>query len=259
MYDTRLHSSSNDTEHLHQMITDAIVADIHVGHFHRQLRTDGMMSKALGAVKGLTAPAPLPFWRKIDDTIDREDAIIKTAFENTRSISQNELQQIMDIRKQRNGCVFDKFLGNRDPRKDYGDSPLPYEGDGCASVPLDSVKKEIARRTKYRAQHPAVPGGRGSLDPKNREASIHFENQDLKKVIRYWAKTHYTATEKAYNANYIANRKDRAIGMEIWNALLLHDTLTESCFQRSMSSSERDKLQENIDDLKFLVRILTMD
>ena len=261
MYDTRLHSSSIDTEYLHQMITDAIVTEINMGHPQHQMHTGGMMSKARGVVNSLTGAASPPFWRKIDDAIDQEDAIIQTAFENTRSISQNEVQQIMGIRKQRNGFVFNKFLGNRDPRIDYGDSKLPHEWDNGASVPLDSVKKEIARRTKYRAEHRAVPGSGGILDPRNRELSIRYENEDLKKVIRYWAKTDYTANEKAYNANYVAQRKDRTIGMEIWNALILHDTLTETFFQcvGSMSRSERDKIQENIDDLKFNVRILTMD
>ena len=160
--------------------------------------------------------------------------------------------------------VFNEFLSNQDPRKDHGSSRLPYEEDQRASYPLDSVKEEIARRTTYRVEHPAVPGSLGPLDPKKREASIYFENIDLKKVIQYWAKTNYTATENAFNLNYIAYRKRKAIGMEIWNALLVHDTLTQSCFEcaagkRIMSSSEHDKLQENVDDLKFLVRILTMD
>ncbi|KAJ1464977.1 hypothetical protein T484DRAFT_1757711 [Baffinella frigidus] len=221
-----------------------------------------MVSKTLGFVKGLVAPAAPPFWLKIDHAIDREDAIIQTAFENTRSISQDELRQIMDIREERNGFVFRKFLSGVDPRRRPGRSVLPREqGGGDYSMPLDEVKEEIARRVKYRAGQTAVPGSRNL---ENQKAEINFENRDLNKVIRYWAKTKYTATEKAYNANYIAGRHGRVIGMDIWNALLLHDTLTASCFERmagtqSMSRSERDKIQENVDDLKFLVRIRSMD
>ena len=237
---------------------------INTEYSQHQIHTDGIMSKASAFVNRLTAPKPTPFWLKIDNAINQEDVIIKNAFQENRRISTEEHQQIMKIRKERNGFVFKKFLGNRDPRKDYGNTQFPHESGGCVAMPLDTVKNEIVRRTKYRDTHPAVPGYDGKVNPKLRELEIRLEKEDLEKVIQYWAKTKYRLGEQVANDNYVAIRKKDTIGMEIWNALVFHDTLTETCFKcvdgtQSMSTSERDTIKDNIDELKFLVRILTIE
>jgi hypothetical protein len=257
---SHIYMASIDTESLHQTIADAIVAGVHVGN---PLHTDGVISNAWGGVKKVFAPAPLPFWLKIDGKITQEEIIIKTAFENKRSISDNELQEIMDIRKERNVFVFNKFFNNEDPRTYRRSCSLSSDGTG-AWDPVDSVKTEIAKRTKYRNEHPAVPGGIGRLNPVERESTIRSENEYLRKTIAYWSRTKYSGMSEFFNKNMIANRKRKTIGMELWNAIIQHDSLTESCFARTagartMSISERDKLQDSVDDLKFLVRILTMD
>jgi len=260
----RFHSSTDIEDH-HQAIADAIVRSIHTGPPQYQHHADAtMISKVMAVAKRVIAPEKsLPFWLKMDGAITREHTIIKTAFEDERSISEDELKTIMDIRKERNDFVFNRFFHNRDPRKDDFSMKLPHDsGGGLGS--LDLVKKEIARRKQYRNEHPAVPESQGELSPGERAANIRFENEDLQKSIAYWAKTSYSGIGKEYNTMYIEYRRRMATGMEMWNALLLHDTLTESCFERAdgtrrMSSIEQGKLQENVDDLKFLVRILTMN
>ena len=243
----------------HQAITDTVVTGVH-------MHTDGVVSKAVAAVKRTVGLAPPPFWLKIDGLISEEDAIIQSAFENTRSISQEELPKIVDIRNQRNSLVFATFMSNLDPRKDSGTRLRGDAGGGSRTKFLDVMRAEIVIRRKYRDEHPSVPGlpVEDPRSPLRRELTIQAENDTLKNLTKYWAKTHYTGSDKFNISNLMADRRKRATGMEIWNALLVHDTLTQSCFERAagtriISSSEYDKLHDNVADLKFLVRILAMD
>jgi hypothetical protein len=233
-----------------QAITNTIVTG--------NLQTDGLVSKAVAVAKRIVGPAPPPFWLKIDGLISEEDAMIQSAFENKRSISADELKRIISIREQRNGFVIDKFLDRMDPRKVYS-MTFPYHGGGSKAQPIDALKEEVARRAKDRAEHPPEPKWQNAM-----EEAILYENEDIRKGVLYYAKTKYTASQMENNTRYIRMRRNKTIGMEIWNALLVHDTLTQSCFERAdgtriMSNGEYDKLKENVDDLKFLVRILTMD
>jgi hypothetical protein len=241
------------------------MTQIHMGNSERQLHTDGVLKNIFGAatsaankvkvaVKSLNVPTQTPLWRSIDGAIDQEDAIIKTAFDNQRPISPDELKQIMHIREQRNGFVKVAFLRGQDPRIEYGNR-LPIEG---GTWDLQDVEREIAIRAKYRAEHPVQPG---SQCARQRDSAIMSEQESIQMILRYNAKTKYTTTEKIMNKRVAATRKTRATGMKIWNALLLHDTLTENYLteNRQIDSSARGRIQAHLDHLKRFVKSLIMD
>ena len=264
MYDTRVDANSIDIHHLHQMITDAIMTDIHMEHSQHQLHTDGVLSGAWGiaksAVKNATrdanarnSHAQAPRWRKIYDAIDLEYVIIERAVCEKRPISLDELSAIIYIRSRMKSFVSRAFLGGRFDPYDQVRIGLPSEG---GPHQYESVSKEVAAREKYRAKHPAVPGSQAARVV---DGDIAIEKQDLTRALSQRDVRH-TAVSPPQACADTDRAQKYANGLKIWDAMLLRDTLTEHYLagNRVMSPSEMEKIQTHRTYMQELVwRLIT--